>query len=232
MYLILNHVGRIVNISEEARYVKRQENGIVVGCAKEVADAIYSTSTDTFYPLEPTGYLGDGHTLVEVNSVPAEVEAGYYFYQAGEFYSNEEELEKLGQARAAADAVPVASLVFVSMAEKGEFDDATIAEHSVQFPEWAFPVAYAAGAIVQYEDKLYRCLQEHTSQEDWAPTVAASLWKEIGDPTAEWPAWSQPVGAVDAYPLGAKVSHKNAHWISVVDNNVWEPGVYGWETET
>ena len=27
---------------------------------------------------------------------------------------------------------------------------------------------------------------------------------------------------------GAKVSRNSKHWISDVDNNVWEPGVYGW----
>ena len=34
MYLILNHAERIVDISEEARYVKRQENGVIVGALK------------------------------------------------------------------------------------------------------------------------------------------------------------------------------------------------------
>ncbi len=29
-----------------------------------------------------------------------------------------------------------------------------------------------------------------------------------------------------------KVSHKEKHWISTVDSNVWEPGVYGWEEST
>lgn len=45
----------------------------------------------------------------------------------------------------------------------------------------------------------------------------------------EYPEWIQPVGAQDAYAQGAQVSHNNSHWISMVDNNVWEPGVYGWE---
>jgi len=39
----------------------------------------------------------------------------------------------------------------------------------------------------------------------------------------------QPIGAQDAYPLGAKVSHDGKHWVSAAANNVWEPGVYGWE---
>lgn len=40
--------------------------------------------------------------------------------------------------------------------------------------------------------------------------------------------WQQPEGAHDAYKKGAEVSHKGSVWTSDVDNNVWEPGVYGW----
>ena len=111
MYLILNHAGRIVDISEEARHVRRQQNGVVIGCEQKDADAIYSANTDAFYPIEPTGYIGDGHTLVKVKKVPPEVVAGYYFYHNGEFYSTEQELEKLARANAEADLVPVASLI-------------------------------------------------------------------------------------------------------------------------
>lgn len=103
MYLILNHAERIVDVSEEARYVRRQDNGVIVGCAEKDADAIYSANTDCFYPLEPTGYIGDGHTLVEIETVPEEVTVGYYFYHAGEFYTTEEELQKLRLANAEAN---------------------------------------------------------------------------------------------------------------------------------
>ena len=56
----------------------------------------------------------------------------------------------------------------------------------------------------------------------WAVPVAYT------DPAEEWPEWSQPVGAHDAYSKDAKVSHNGKHWTSTVDSNVWEPGVYGW----
>jgi hypothetical protein len=29
--------------------------------------------------------------------------------------------------------------------------------------------------------------------------------------------------------MNDKVKHNGYIWISVVDNNSWEPGVYGWE---
>lgn len=91
---------------------------------------------------------------------------------------------------------------------------------------------YAVGNIRQYNGELFRCVQAHTSQADWTPDATASLWKKIGDPTEEWPAWSQPIGAHDAYNSGDKVSHNGKHWTSNIDANVWEPGVYGWTEVT
>ena len=79
------------------------------------------------------------------------------------------------------------------------------------------------GQIRRYNGALYKCVQDHTSQAEWTPDTASSLWAGTSDPAEEWPAWSQPVGAHDAYSSGAKVSHNGKHWISSVDNNVWEP---------
>ena len=97
------------------------------------------------------------------------------------------------------------------------------------FPEWipkSYP--YFAGERVTYEGSYYRCIQDHISQADWAPDVAVSLWVPIDDPAIEWPEWKQPAGAHDAYQNGDKVSHNDKHWISDIDANVYEPGVYGW----
>ena len=54
---------------------------------------------------------------------------------------------------------------------------------------------------------------------------------KAGDPAEEWPEWSQPIGAHDAYAAGDKVSHNSKHWVSNVNANVWEPGVYGWDEQ-
>lgn len=97
------------------------------------------------------------------------------------------------------------------------------------FPVWKADGVYSVGDRVRYEDTLYKCLQNHTAQADWKPSEAVSLWVRVDDPGIEFPEWIQPVGAADAYPMGAKVSHNGKHWISVVDNNVWMPGVYGWD---
>mgnify|MGYP001033373000 CR=1 FL=1 len=130
--------------------------------------------------------------------------------------------------RRAEDLAAVAAIAFVTMAEAGQIDDVTAAEHAIQFASWAHPVDYKAGQIREHNGKLYRCLSDHTSQVDWAPDVAVSLWVSISDPAEEWPEWSQPVGAHDASQTGDKVTYNGKHWISTADNNVWQPGVYGW----
>ena len=108
-----------------------------------------------------------------------------------------------------------------------ELPDSDAFDAAELFPMWALK-DYALGDRVQYAGNLYKCIQAHTAQADWAPGVAVSLWVRVDDPSIEWPDWVQPVGAQDAYAKGAKVSHNDKHWISDVDSNVWEPGVYGW----
>lgn len=119
-------------------------------------------------------------------------------------------------------------IAFVALSEDGKIDEVTASEHTALFSEWNAGIAYTTGNIRQYEECLYKCLQSHTAQEDWTPDKAVSLWKKIGDPSEEFPEWSQPVGAGDAYMKGDKVSYTGKHWVSDVDNNVWMPGVYGW----
>lgn len=127
----------------------------------------------------------------------------------------------------------VVSIAFVKMAENGDIDDVTASEHRDLFIQWISGVDYNVGDLRLFgegeDQKLYRCVQAHTSQEGWEPNVAVSLWSATSDPTEEWPQWSQPIGAHDVYAVGAKVSHNDLHWVSIVDNNVWEPGSYGWE---
>lgn len=112
-------------------------------------------------------------------------------------------------------------------------DEVALAAPAMLFDTWSEDgVAYVKGDIRQYDGLLYRCIQAHTSQSDWTPSAAVSLWTRIADPTQEWPEWIQPAGAHDAYAKGAKVSHNGKHWISTADANVWEPGAYGWEEAT
>ena len=96
-------------------------------------------------------------------------------------------------------------------------------------PKWSGDsVQYTAGQRVQDDGILYTVLQAHTSQPDWKPTAAPSLFAKvlIPDPTVI-PEWEQPE-STNPYAKGDKVAHNGKTWVSDIDGNVWEPGVYGW----
>lgn len=96
------------------------------------------------------------------------------------------------------------------------------------FERWEIGRTYAIGERIYYNGVLYSVLEAHTSQSDWTPDISPSLFAEvlIPDPVII-PEWVQP-DSTNAYKLGDKVTHNGKTWISDYDNNVWEPGVYGW----
>lgn len=101
----------------------------------------------------------------------------------------------------------------------------------VLYPAWRSGVDYVTGQRVMRGGVLYKVLQDHTSQDDWTPDAAPSLFARVLIPDATAiPEWEQP-DSTNPYSKGDKVTHNGKTWASDIDNNVWEPGVYGW-TET
>lgn len=99
------------------------------------------------------------------------------------------------------------------------------------YQPWGAGVGYPLGRRVTYDGQLWRCVQAHTSQVGWEPDATPALWTRNGaseDPSVV-EEWVQPTGAQDAYDEGDHVMHGGTEWVSLVDANVWEPGVYGWE---
>ena len=99
------------------------------------------------------------------------------------------------------------------------------------FAPWEADTAYALDVRVRYNEKLYKCVQAHTSQSGWEPPAVPALWTEVAKP-GEIPVWKQPTGAQDAYNIGDLVHYPTADdpvYVSTVDNNVWSPDTYGWE---
>lgn len=107
-------------------------------------------------------------------------------------------------------------------------DDAEALEVQFLYPEWKSGKSYVTGYRVNYKGILYKVLQDHTSQEDWTPDAAPSLFAKvlIPDPNVI-PEWEQP-DSTNTYSKGDKVTHNGKTWESDINNNSWEPGVYGW----
>lgn len=100
------------------------------------------------------------------------------------------------------------------------------------YDEWSGDgVEYKADDRLMYNDIFYKVLQDHTSQSDWTPDTATSLYVEIADPSNEYPEFKQPTGAHDAYAKGDKVTFEGSHYISLMDANVYSPTDYpaGWQ---
>lgn len=209
MYAIMSG-GALLSLCDSPRYVRKNENDVYIQADKSEAEGI--SVNGTLYNIGGRTAIPDAPEAVVM-----EAESGELIFQ------NTARIQTVGEA---------SNIAFVVMAEAGSIDDTTAGEHAEVFAPWVFPVGYKTGNIRRHGGKLYRCLSDHTSQEAWPPDEAPSLWVAISDPEEEWPAWSQPVGATDAYPAGAQVSHNDKHWISSTENNVWEPGVYGWTEAT
>lgn len=96
------------------------------------------------------------------------------------------------------------------------------------FPKWdGNGVSYEAGLKLNYNGTVYKVLQAHISHPDWTPAAAPSLFaKVLTDPDEILP-WEQP-DSTNPYAKGDKVTHNDHIWVSDLDGNVWEPGVYGW----
>ncbi len=90
------------------------------------------------------------------------------------------------------------------------------------YPKYRVGKEYKEGDIFNYQGKLYEVLQNHTSQEDWKPDEAGSLYVSRM-PEGVIPEWQQPTGAHDAYNTGDKVTYGGQVWTSLIDGNTAVP---------
>ena len=104
----------------------------------------------------------------------------------------------------------------------------------VLFPAFEIDKSYEVGERIIYEDKFYKVIMAHTSQADWTPDVAVSLFAEIPNPSVEYPEFKKPINAETAYMTSDKITFEGNKYISIMDNNVYSPAEYpqGWELVT
>ena len=108
-----------------------------------------------------------------------------------------------------------------------EMTDTEAIDAPLFFPTWQTDKAYATGDRFRYGGVLYKVLQDHTSQSDWIPTTAVSLYTKVLGNTIE--EWEQP-DSTNGYSIGDKVLYNGVVYESLIDNNVWSPETYpdGW----
>lgn len=106
--------------------------------------------------------------------------------------------------------------------------DEAILEVPIFVEKWKSGKSYSVGKRLEHNGTIYKVLQDHTSQSDWTPDQAPSLFAKVLIPDSSViPEWEQP-DSTNPYSKGDKVAHNGKTWVSDIDGNVWEPGVYGW----
>ena len=113
-------------------------------------------------------------------------------------------------------------------------------EIATLYPKYEVGKAYKVDEMFTYgvndvgDPQLYRVVQDHTSQADWAPDVTDSLYSPIGLNENGYPVWSKPTGAHDAYNIGDIVDYNGTLYESLIDGNVYSPEEYpaGWKAYT
>ena len=96
-------------------------------------------------------------------------------------------------------------------------------------------VAYEVGKRIMYNGVLYKVIQAHTSQVDWTPTAAPSLFAKVINETVDGsiPEFEQP-DSTNPYMKGDRVIFNGKVYESLIDNNVYSPSDYpaGWKEIT
>ena len=117
-----------------------------------------------------------------------------------------------------------ATVMFRALAQTDVITPADALDNSEMFPLWAERIGTdtKVGEYFRHEDGLYRVKQVHTIQANYPPSTAtAALYSKVTMP-GEIPDWSPGSWAKDV-----KVRHNGKIWLSMVDNNTWEPGSAG-----
>lgn len=111
-------------------------------------------------------------------------------------------------------------------------DNDAAVDNAILFPQWKSGMNYKVDERIRYNNVLYIVLQDHTSQDDWYPNVANSLYARM---LRSWeqnviPTWEQPE-STNGFMTGDKVYHNGLLYVSTADYNIWEPGIEGnpWE---
>ena len=117
-------------------------------------------------------------------------------------------------------------------------DESVMMEVADMYPTWEQLVAKKAeckaGTVFRWgentdgETQLWSFISDYTPNEIYPPDQDTAHYKKIGITEDGTPIWTQPLAREDSYMLGDVVSHNGEKWISDVDYNTWEPGVYGW----
>lgn len=119
------------------------------------------------------------------------------------------------------------------------FTDEQAIQVSDLYPDYEVDRAYKKDERFNYNGRLFKVNQAHTSAAQWVPgeTGTESLYTCLEMAGDGYLVWTQPTGAHNAYNTGDIVHYPTADdplYKSLIDGNSWSPDAYpaGWELYT
>ncbi len=159
--------------------------------------------------LDALGFGPDNFSVPLRSGTGAATHAGFHSWTAGDFY----------------DAV-VALPYDIQVTVDGTLDVNFAAHVAGRALEWSNPVFWFENPVMIGDQRAFggKTWESLTSYNVWQPPVG---WRQVV--STGFPDWVQPVGSVDAYKLGERVTYDGRNWVNTGSNaNVWAPGVFGW----
>lgn len=52
-------------------------------------------------------------------------------------------------------------------------------KYTAMYPSWSAGITVSEGQRYQYNDRLYKVIQAHTTQADWTPDITPAMWTVI-----------------------------------------------------
>lgn len=194
-------------------------------------------------------YSSNGYKIRKSDSIKEVSEAVDVIDPENRIYPTYEEINSYTDAQAQ-DAAQVVNAIFGKLitperaAEiKEEVTESQTDDQAAKTPElyptWSDTVIYRKDERIQYNNVLYKCLQDHTAQPTWTPETAVSLWakvlveKDSNGSQTSISDWRQP-DSTNPYAKGDKVRFNGKVYESNIDGNVWSPSAYpaGWKEVT
>ena len=151
----------------------------------------------------------------------------YHLYTGEELEANAAERAEFNRTAAVAEQSRTAVMMLVR-SQAPSLSDEQALELDAMYPEYDETAKYGKGDIVRVAGRLYRAVN-NVNASPTHPADDGVNWRLMDDPDEDgvFP-WRQPYGKKDYYRKGDTVTHDGSTWVSDVNKNVWEPGVYGW----
>ena len=151
----------------------------------------------------------------------------YVPFTAEELEANAAAQAEFNRTAAVAEQSRAAVMMLVR-SQAPSLSDEQALELDAMYPEYDATAKYGKGDIVRDAGRLYRAVN-NVNASPTHPADDGVNWRLMDEPDEDgvFP-WRQPYGKKDYYRKGDTVTHDGSTWVSDVNKNVWEPGVYGW----